>query len=184
MKRPEIVPYIEAKANTGDSAVAGTYHTDILTWSEQQAGLLRRVGAGEPINDQVDWDHVVEEIEALGQYQVDQVRSWLMQAMLHMLKVKAFPNSLAVDHWKAEMRGFLDDAVDTYRPSMRLRIAGQGCRHRASYSAAQRALQGPCKAYPPWYGRRRTAERHEPAAYGVLRRSPPALPASQLRQAT
>jgi hypothetical protein len=122
MKRPEIVPYIEAKANTGDSAVAGTYHTDILTWSEQQAGLLRRVGAGEPINDQVDWDHVVEEIEALGQYQVDQVRSWLMQAMLHMLKVKAFPNSLAVDHWKAEMRGFLDDAVDTYRPSMRLRI--------------------------------------------------------------
>ena len=66
MKRPKIVPDIEARANTGDSAVAGTYHTDILTWSEQQAGLLRRVGAGEPINDQVDWDHVVEEIETSG----------------------------------------------------------------------------------------------------------------------
>jgi hypothetical protein len=42
------------------------YDDDILWWSEQQAELLRRVAAGERVNDQVDWDNVVEEIEALG----------------------------------------------------------------------------------------------------------------------
>ena len=39
------------------------YDTDILTWSERQAALLRRVGVGEKVNDQVDWENVIEEIE-------------------------------------------------------------------------------------------------------------------------
>ena len=37
------------------------YDDDILWWSEQQAELLRRVGAGEGVNDQM-----VEEIESGG----------------------------------------------------------------------------------------------------------------------
>src|SRR5438270_13014652 len=42
------------------------YDTDILTWSERQAALLRRIAAGERINDEVDWPNVVEEIESVG----------------------------------------------------------------------------------------------------------------------
>jgi hypothetical protein len=38
------------------------YDDDILWWSEQQAELLRRVAAGERVNDQV----VIEEIESVG----------------------------------------------------------------------------------------------------------------------
>jgi hypothetical protein len=38
------------------------YDDDILWWAEQQAELLRRVAAGECVNDQV----VIEEIEERG----------------------------------------------------------------------------------------------------------------------
>ena len=46
------------------------YDTDILTWSERQADLLRRVGAGEAVNARIDWDNVAEEIESLGRSEV------------------------------------------------------------------------------------------------------------------
>jgi uncharacterized protein DUF29 len=42
------------------------YHTDILEWSERQGALLRRLAAGERINDQIDWENVVEEVESVG----------------------------------------------------------------------------------------------------------------------
>ena len=42
------------------------YDSDIVTWSEHQADVLRRLAAGERVNDQVDWENVVEEIESVG----------------------------------------------------------------------------------------------------------------------
>ena len=43
------------------------YDTDILTWSERQATLLRRRAAGELVNDaEIDWPNVAEEIESVG----------------------------------------------------------------------------------------------------------------------
>ena len=62
------------------------YETDILKWSELQAALLRRLAAGEHLNDQVDWGNVVEEIESVATEQVHAVASLLMQAMAHRLK--------------------------------------------------------------------------------------------------
>ena len=102
------------------------YDTDILTWSERQAALLRRVGAGEAVNDQVDWPNIVEEVLSVGQSQLDQVESWLYQALLHMLKAASWPLSEAVPHWQAEARGFRAQARRKYRPSMaqKLDVAG------------------------------------------------------------
>ena len=42
------------------------YGDDIRLWSERQGALLRRLAAGEAVSEQVDWPHVVEEIEDLG----------------------------------------------------------------------------------------------------------------------
>ena len=53
------------------------YDTDLLLWSEHQAALLRRMGAGEHVNDQVDWSNVAEEIESLGISDKRQLRSRL-----------------------------------------------------------------------------------------------------------
>ena|ERR1700761_7621874 len=41
------------------------YGDDIRLWSERQGALLRRLSAGEAVSDQIDWPHVVEEIEDL-----------------------------------------------------------------------------------------------------------------------
>ena len=43
------------------------YDGDILRWSEHQAGLLRRLAAGELVNDsELDWSNIAEEIEDVG----------------------------------------------------------------------------------------------------------------------
>ncbi len=43
------------------------YGDDILLWSKRQAGLLRRVADGEHVGEQVDWEHVIEEITDAGE---------------------------------------------------------------------------------------------------------------------
>ena len=50
------------------------YWQDILVWSERQAELLRRVAGGERVND-VDWDHVIEEIEDVGSSELHSVQA-------------------------------------------------------------------------------------------------------------
>jgi len=75
------------------------YDTDVVTWSEHQAALLRRIAAGERINDLVDWENVVEEIESVGQSQIDAVESLLFQAFLHDLKPGQTQISGACEPW-------------------------------------------------------------------------------------
>jgi len=98
------------------------YDIDILAWSERQADLLRRVGAGEAVNTLVDWENVAEEVDSVGRSQLAQVKSLLVQALAHMLKAEAWPLSGEVPHWQAEARGFRGDAADIFTPSMRQRI--------------------------------------------------------------
>ncbi len=98
------------------------YLCDIMTWSERQAGLLRRMAAGEHINDLIDWDNVVDEIEAAGRRQLTQIKSLLVEALACLLKVKAWPLSAEVPRWRAEASGFQQEATAILAPTMRRRI--------------------------------------------------------------
>ena len=98
------------------------YEKDVLLWSEQQAALLRRLAAGERVNEQIDWENVIDEVESVGSEQLHAVESLLRQALVHMLKADAWPNSREVPHWRAEAKGFLGDAIGRFVPSMRQRI--------------------------------------------------------------
>jgi len=102
--------------------MAGLYETDIVEWSDHQAALLRRLAAGERVNDQVDWANVVEEIESVGSEQVHAVGSLLMQAAAHRLKAMGWPNARDVPGWQADARRFAIDAADRFTPSMRQRL--------------------------------------------------------------
>jgi hypothetical protein len=97
------------------------YDRDALAWSERQAALLRRVARGERVND-VDWDHVVEEIEDVGLSQLNAVQSYLRQMLAHLLKLHGWPDSDACEHWRNEVATFQVDAIARYAPSMRQRI--------------------------------------------------------------
>jgi hypothetical protein len=108
------------------------YDTDILEWSEQQAELLHRMGRGDHVNDQVDWENVAEEIADVGRSELRAVASHLVQALLHDLKAEAWPLSREVPQWRAEARGHRDDARAAFTPSMaereELEVAELYCR--------------------------------------------------------
>jgi hypothetical protein len=97
------------------------YDRDILAWSERQAQLLRRVAGGERLND-VDWTHVVEEIEDVGLSELNAVQSYLRQILVHLLKLHGWPTLGACRHWRSEVVAFQTDAQQRFAPSMRQRI--------------------------------------------------------------
>jgi hypothetical protein len=97
------------------------YERDILAWSQHQADLLRRLGRGEPVND-VDWTNVAEEIADVGLSELHSVESFLDLIMVHLLKLQAWPDSTASDHWHAEIAAFQGNAARRFAPSMRQRI--------------------------------------------------------------
>jgi hypothetical protein len=105
----------------GEDAMSD-YDADILQWSEEQAALLRRLAAGERVNDAVDWPNVIEELESVGREQLHALESLLVQALLHDLKAEAWPLWRDAPHWRAEARRFRGDAARRFAPSMRQRI--------------------------------------------------------------
>ena len=115
----------------------GLYERDALLWSEQQAGLLRRLAAGERVNDAVDWVNVIEELHDVGLSQLKAVRSSLRQALVHLLKLHRWPESESAGHWRDEVIAFLTDARDRFSPSMRQRIDLDGLFAEAAYRVGQ-----------------------------------------------
>jgi hypothetical protein len=97
------------------------YWDDTLLWSEHQCALLRRLAAGERVND-VDWEHVIEEIEDVGKSELRACTSQLSRAIEHMLKIAGWPGHSAAEHWRAETLVFLRDARLAFSPSMRQKI--------------------------------------------------------------
>lgn len=94
------------------------YDRDALAWSEHQAGLLRR---GERVNE-VDWEHVIEEIEDVGLSQSNTVQSYLRLMLVHLLKVHCWPECHSAGHWRGEIVSIQRDAAQRFAPSMRQRI--------------------------------------------------------------
>jgi len=93
------------------------YQSDILGWSKAQAERLRRAAAGERVND-LDWEHVIEEIEDVGKSQLDAVRSLLALAIEQVLKAAAWPDHSAARKWRNEAASFLGQARRRYQPGM------------------------------------------------------------------
>ena len=111
------------------------YDDDVLLWSERQGALLRRIAAGEPVNERPDWSNIIEEVESVGRSDLRAVESLLLQALVHMLKAEAWPTSPAVPGWQAEARLFRAQARRAFAPSMRQRLDVAGL-----YTDALRAM--------------------------------------------
>jgi hypothetical protein len=124
------------------------YHRDALAWAEQQAALLRRVARGERVND-IDWDHVVEEIEDVGLSELSAVKSHLRQLLVHLLKLHAWPENQAVRHWRIEAGTFQAEAADRFSPSMRQRIDLQAIYTKAQSIVAEADYDEPAVSASP-----------------------------------
>ncbi len=97
------------------------YERDILAWSETQADMIRRLARGERVND-VDWLHVAEEIEDVGLSELHSVESFLQLMLVHLLKIRGWPDSPSVPHWRSEIVGFQTNMRRRFAPSIARRI--------------------------------------------------------------
>jgi hypothetical protein len=76
------------------------YDADFRRWTERQSGLLRRMGAGDRVNDQVDWSHVAEEIESLGKSDRRQVINRVATIVEHLMRLAASPADPPRPGWR------------------------------------------------------------------------------------
>ncbi len=93
------------------------YHRDILAWSKAQAERLRRVAAGERVED-VDWPNVIEEIESVGHFILAEAQSRFFRAMIEALKATAWPEHAERQEWCCKAAGMLGDARIWAEPAM------------------------------------------------------------------
>jgi hypothetical protein len=99
------------------------YDDDMHAWCLHQAEALRRLRAsGIPLPNDLDLEHVAEEIEDLGNEQRFQVESNLERALEHLLKLAILPDDPAQNHWRSEVAAFLAATRRRYARSMRRSI--------------------------------------------------------------
>jgi hypothetical protein len=120
------------------------YDEDILLWSEHRAELLRRLAAGQPVNERPDWANIIDEVESVGREQLHAVESLLFQALLHMLKAEGWPQARDVENWLSDARGFRVRARRRFVPSMRRNIDVAGI-----YGDSLKALPARMGGQPP-----------------------------------
>ena len=119
----------------------GLYERDILVWAETQAGLLRRLAAGERVNAAIDWPNVIDEVEDVGKSELHACQNLLQQALIHLLKIQAWPQSRSASHWRSEVIAFLGSAERHFSPSMRQHIRLDAI-YRSALAAARAETDG------------------------------------------
>jgi len=81
------------------------YDADFYAWTEQQGALLRRLAAGERVNDaDLDWPNIAEEIETLGRSERGAVASHVTNIIEHLVKLEASPALDPRAGWKSTIR--------------------------------------------------------------------------------
>jgi hypothetical protein len=123
------------------------YDEDILAWSEQQAAALRRL-ASDPgrLPNELDLEHVIEEIEDVGQSQRNAVESYARQIYVHLIKLASQPDAPAAKHWRAEIVAFHNDLTSRVTPSMRNRLDLDVAWRRALREAQARLEAADCES--------------------------------------
>lgn len=116
--------------------------TDFAAWSAEQGALLRRVADGEPINEEVDWGNVIEEIESLGRAQKNELANRIRTVLEHLLRLTASPANDPKPGWRttiarsrAEIEALLEDSP-SLRPLLDEIIAAELPRARKIAAAA------------------------------------------------
>ena len=99
--------------------------TDFAAWSAEQGALLRRGADGEPINEEVDWGNVIEEIESWGRSQQNELANGIRTVLEHLLRLDASPANdprpgwrTTIERSRAEIAALLEAS-----PSLRPRVA-------------------------------------------------------------
>ena len=90
---------------SGSVACMSDYDTDFYSWTQRQGGLLRRLAAGEHVNDaDLDWPNIAEEIETLGRSERGSLKNQLATIIEHLIKLEASPTREPRAGWRLTIR--------------------------------------------------------------------------------
>lgn len=96
------------------------YDEDIFAWAEQQAAALRDLAVrGHAISNELDLEHLAEEIEDVGKSEGHRARSFLRLLLVHLLKIVSVPHARPLEHWRREARLFRSELSRSATPSIR-----------------------------------------------------------------
>jgi hypothetical protein len=99
-----------------------SYDEDVLAWSEQQAAVLRELAGRKGLPNQLDLEHVAEEIEDLGRAEFNAVKSYIRQILAHLVKAASEPAPGPALHWRKETVAFHSALLDAVTPSMEQKL--------------------------------------------------------------
>ncbi len=94
------------------------YYSDIYAWSQHQASVLRRLADRRDLPNDLDLEHVVEEIEDVGNSQLASVESFIRQIFVHLIKLASSPDAPPAGHWMEEIATFYGELDARYTRSM------------------------------------------------------------------
>ncbi len=111
-----------------------TYDTDLVAWANQTARLLREQRWGE-----VDWEHLIEEVEDLGKSERSAIGAQMERVMLHLLKWE-YQSQRRSDSWldsitdsRSQIRRKVEDSpsLKNYPDQVLGKEYGRACREAA-----------------------------------------------------
>lgn len=123
----------------------GHYDTDVYAWSERQSALLRRLAAGERVDDaNLDWPNIAEEIELVGRSERSALSSHIANVLEYLIKLQASPAIEPRDGWqetivraRGEIERLLEDSP-SLRPAVDATIVRELPRARRLAAVALR----------------------------------------------
>jgi hypothetical protein len=98
------------------------YDDDFYAWSQRQAAVLRELATRPDLPNELDIEHVAEEIEDVGTAELNSVRSFLRNLLAHLIKAASSSKPEPVNHWLDEAANFHIEFFTRYSKSMRQRI--------------------------------------------------------------
>jgi len=98
---------------------APNHDSDFFEWTQQQSAVLR----SHPLDcGELDTEKLAEEIEDMGLEQIRKTSSFLVQMLVHLLKLHLEPKAPSAQHWFEEVLRFQADAVLAFSPGIKQRI--------------------------------------------------------------
>jgi hypothetical protein len=101
------------------SKAAELYERDFYAWTQEQAEALRTHFRGD---NRLDVEHLAEEIEDLGDSELQAVESYVEQIIAHLLKLDYSGEADLRAHWRAEVPNFRRSVERKVSPTIRLKV--------------------------------------------------------------
>ncbi len=101
------------------SKAAELYDQDFYAWTQEQAQALR---AHFRDDNRLDVEHLAEEIEDLGDSELQAVESYVEQIIAHLLKLDYSGQADPRAHWRAEVLNFRRSVDRKVSPTIRRKV--------------------------------------------------------------